>query len=98
MRNGVTLIELMIVISIVTIITTMTIHIIKENNPGPSPKDLPVITVGGYNYTVEKFIFEGQHEYYLFALPHNHKQFCIVHDPNCKKCHPVTVEKQNVER
>ena len=97
MRSAFTLIELMIIVAILSIVSAIIIpNIIKNKNnvtPGPAPID---INIRNTTYTSEKFELEGHS--YLMITGRGHHGFTAVHNPECPKCHPVTVEKQNVER
>jgi prepilin-type N-terminal cleavage/methylation domain-containing protein len=97
MRNAFTLIELMIVISIIAIIATIIIQNIAEKRkaiPGPNPAPAISIQIDGSSYTAHKFILEG-HSYFMIGGVR--PGFTAVHNPECPKCKSAPMKDVSVE-
>ena len=94
MRNAFTLIELMIVISIIAIIAAIAIPNIMEKRPvipGPTPEPKISIQIGNNTYQAQKFTMEG-HSYFWIKHSEYHG-FTAVHNPECPKCKPAPVKE-----
>lgn len=98
MRKAFTLVELMVSIAIIGIVAGMIIPVITLSNsssPGTNPSPKVDLKIDGNTFTVQKITFDGHS--YLFIDGRSRTGWDVEHNPDCPKCHPVTVKEMKVE-